>query len=89
MALGVQADCRRSGIGDALASRAVSDAEKPGIVTLRLTVEPTNHGAIALYKRRGFEPQEVTIDYFGRGEDRQVMRRQAPVPDRRNPSLSA
>ena len=28
MALGVQADYRRSGIGDALASRAVSDAEK-------------------------------------------------------------
>jgi [ribosomal protein S18]-alanine N-acetyltransferase len=80
MALGVRADCRRTGIGEVLASRVISEANELGIMTLRLTVEPANHEAIALYRKLGFEPESLITNYFGRGEDRQLMSRQ--VSDR-------
>ena len=46
-----------------------------GIV--RLTVEPANDAAILLYRSLGFRPEPpdggMRRDYFGPGEDREVM----------------
>ena len=76
MALGVRAECRRTGVGKRLAERIIAEADQLGIVVLRLTVEPTNQAAIALYATLGFETENIVTEYFGHGENRQVMCRQ-------------
>jgi ribosomal protein S18 acetylase RimI-like enzyme len=77
MALGVRESHRRSGVGRMLSSRALKEADGLGIASLRLTVEPNNHAAIALYTNLGFKTENSVADYFGEGEDRQVMSRAA------------
>ncbi|GGQ67147.1 GNAT family N-acetyltransferase [Couchioplanes azureus] len=75
LALGVRETYRRSGIGRVLSRRALEEADRLSISTLRLTVEPGNNAAIALYAALGFQTEGITADYFGEREDRQIMRR--------------
>jgi ribosomal protein S18 acetylase RimI-like enzyme len=44
-----------------------------------LTVALSNAPAVLLYAGEGFVQQEVHLAYFGSGEDRVVMRRDARV----------
>jgi ribosomal protein S18 acetylase RimI-like enzyme len=75
MALGVRESHRRVGVGRMLSQRALEESDRKGISSLRLTVEPSNRAAIALYAALGFEAEGVAPDYFGKNEDRQIMRR--------------
>lgn len=45
---------RGRGVGKELMRKAVQAAKKAGCVSVSLTVEPGNKGAIALYEREGF-----------------------------------
>jgi ribosomal protein S18 acetylase RimI-like enzyme len=77
MALGVRADCRGAGIGAAISDAVIRQASQSSIELLRLTVEPSNESAISLYQKAGFETEAVVVDYFGHGEDRNIMRRRS------------
>jgi ribosomal-protein-alanine N-acetyltransferase len=71
----VSAPHRRKGIGNALAERLLDKANSHSIRELFLTVAPSNYAAISLYERLGFVRLEVESHYYGRNEDRIVMRR--------------
>jgi ribosomal-protein-alanine N-acetyltransferase len=73
MALGVDAQHRKQGLGRQIAAVVTERATAHGLATLRLTVEPTNHAAIALYERLGFQRESTLDQYFGPGEPRLVM----------------
>ena len=48
-------DCRRVGLGTALIGRAIDWARLAGVRKVNLEVFATNKGAVALYRRLGFE----------------------------------
>jgi ribosomal-protein-alanine N-acetyltransferase len=55
VSIGVDPAFRRRGIASALIEQLLSDAARLGVETLFLEVETGNEGAIALYRRHGFE----------------------------------
>lgn len=77
MALGIDAQYRKQGLGRRLAVAVMEQAASHGIQTLRLTVEPTNCAAITLYESLGFVRESILDDYFGPNEPRIVMCRRA------------
>lgn len=71
--LAVHQDRRREGIGRELMSNCLDRAQGIGLRTVRLTVDPANAPAKALYKSLGFAVDSFVDDYFGPGEPRLVM----------------
>ncbi|MCT7351376.1 GNAT family N-acetyltransferase [Streptomyces sp. 15-116A] len=78
LGLCVTEERRRRGLGTELMLAALDRLHGCGTEQVRLTVEPGNHAAILLYRSLGFVPEQphggLRPDYFGPGEDRQVMR---------------
>jgi ribosomal protein S18 acetylase RimI-like enzyme len=68
--IGVDAEHRRRGVGGLLLS-ALEDA-LPADEYL-LTVRVSNDAAHRLYERMGYEDMRVRRDYYGGGEDGQIM----------------
>jgi ribosomal-protein-alanine N-acetyltransferase len=77
--LGVREDQRRRGVGTALL-KAVTDALQTGhTCTIRLSVSPDNQPAIRLYESQGFVQESILPAYFGRGEDRIIMKKDPDI----------
>jgi [ribosomal protein S18]-alanine N-acetyltransferase len=72
--LGVREDQRRKGIGSALLAAVTNTLQKQASI-IRLSVSPENLVAIRLYKRQGFGQEKIVPAYFGRGEDRIIMKK--------------
>lgn len=63
--LAVEKSHRRSGIGIALAQRAIHRMQQLGCQSIRLETEVTNKGAIVLYEDRlGFVREELLVKYY-------------------------
>jgi [ribosomal protein S18]-alanine N-acetyltransferase len=73
LGLGVREEFRRMGCGRLLAVAALELLTASGVPEAKLTVEPDNVSAIALYEEVGFRVAEEFKDYLGPGEDRIVM----------------
>ncbi|KOV32074.1 GNAT family N-acetyltransferase [Streptomyces caelestis] len=78
LGLCVAEDRRRHGLGRELMVEVLARLRRCGTERVRLTVEPANDAAILLYRSLGFRPEPpeggLRRDYFGPGEDREVMR---------------
>jgi len=70
----VAAEWRGQGIGKHLLGLVVDELECKHIECY-LTVNPTNHHAITLYKQFGFEEQRLVSGYYRTYENRLVMTR--------------
>lgn len=73
--LGVREDQRRKGIGAALLKAVLDALHARHACTVRLTVSLKNQPAIRLYERQGFSQEKIVPAYFGRGEDRSIMKK--------------
>lgn len=61
---------RRRGVATALLHAC---EEQLGVPRSRLTVRPSNHGAVSLYQREGYAPIDIWQAYYSDGEDAMVM----------------
>lgn len=74
LSLAVAPDRRGLGLGRLLMLEVLRRLRGEGVHEVRLTVEPANAAAIALYRSLGFSSEEeVRRDYLGPGEDRLIM----------------
>jgi ribosomal protein S18 acetylase RimI-like enzyme len=73
LGLAVRTEHWRQGYGRALTLASVDLLRANGVGSVRLTVEPGNAGAIALYREVGFTMSDLKFDYFGEGEHRILM----------------
>ncbi|MGW1158144.1 GNAT family N-acetyltransferase [Streptomyces sp. NPDC002513] len=77
LGLGVARERRGEGLGRRLMLEMLRRLRDDGVREVRLTVDPTNAAAIALYKSSGFSPAApeggLRRDYFGPGEHRLVL----------------
>jgi len=73
--LGVREDQRRKGIGSALLAAVTSSLQERHVSIIRLSVSLENPVAIRLYKRQGFSQEKIVPAYFGRDEDRIIMKK--------------
>lgn len=63
--LAVETNYRRSGIGTALALRAIQRMQQMGCQSIQLETEVTNKGAMRLYEDRlGFIREELLVKYY-------------------------
>ena len=70
---GVLPRFRGFGVGTKLLDHAVGRLRGMGVASIELTVEPDNLAAITQYRRAGFTFVRTEADYFGPGEDRDIM----------------
>lgn len=75
LALAVDDEWRRRGIGSRLTEQFVENFRNFGVQRITLEVRVSNDPAISLYRRMGFEPKNVIESYYGDGEDAYVMER--------------
>lgn len=75
LALAVKPEHRGRGHGARLTLESLERLKVMGVPEVRLTVEPGNDVAVALYRRVGFEVMGRRREYFGPGEDRVIMAR--------------
>lgn len=81
MNIGVHPFYRRKGHAKDLMAEMVRRCEEKGVVAGFLEVRTSNAGAIALYKRYGFEQVGVRKGYYpDNGEDALLFRRDFPTP---------
>ncbi|MBD9730391.1 GNAT family N-acetyltransferase [Streptomyces sp. H28] len=80
LALGVTRGARGCGWGRELLRACVDGLREDGAEEIRLTVEPANDSALALYRSLGFTEVERRADYYGRGADRLVLALAPPRP---------
>lgn len=73
MSLAVAASQRGQGIGRGLTQALCRQMQAQGVQQLRLTVDPGNHTAVALYRQLGFVLIAQEAEYFGAGEPRLVL----------------
>ena len=77
LGLGVARERRGEGLGRRLMLEILRQLRSDGVREVRLTVDPTNAAAIALYKSSGFAPAAadggLRRNYFGPGEHRLVL----------------
>jgi ribosomal protein S18 acetylase RimI-like enzyme len=73
--LGVREHQRRNGIGTILLNELIEFLFSKGVRGVRLTVSPWNLPAVGLYQKNGFEQERYCVAYFGKDEDRLVMRK--------------
>lgn len=72
--LAVEAQARRRGVGGSLLRALIERARLQGCVVARLEVRFSNHPAIAMYKREGFEEVGRRPQYYqDNGEDAVLM----------------
>jgi ribosomal-protein-alanine N-acetyltransferase len=64
---------RRRHIGSDLIDTLLEEFSSRRIRLVHLSVAPWNTGALALYRKFGFENSAYHEDYFGNGEDRIIM----------------
>jgi ribosomal-protein-alanine N-acetyltransferase len=74
--IGVREDQRRNGVGSILLGELLEIFRMLGVRTVRLTVSPWNVPALGLYLKAGFEQEDYHEAYFGKDEDRIVMRKE-------------
>jgi [ribosomal protein S18]-alanine N-acetyltransferase len=74
--MGVREDQRRNGVGTILLTELVETFRTRGVRTIRLTVSPWNVNAHGLYLKAGFIQETYYEAYFGKDEDRIVMRKE-------------
>jgi ribosomal protein S18 acetylase RimI-like enzyme len=72
--LGVDPAARRHGIARALIERACGDTGPP----VYLEVRASNYGAIAFYRRLGFEEAGRRVRYYSRPAEDAIVMRRAP-----------
>ena len=65
----VHSDCRGAGIGSELMRTGLEQATAPVL----LTVDPSNHAAVALYEHFGFNVRTRIDGYYRPHEDRLIM----------------
>lgn len=75
LALAVEPDLRRQGIGTALTERFIENFRSFGVKRVTLEVRVTNEGAIRMYRSLGFKARDVIEAYYGDDEDAYVMER--------------
>lgn len=75
LALAVDPDWRRHGIGTRLARQFVENFRDFGVDRITLEVRVSNEPAIELYRSLGFEVEDAIGDYYGDDEDAYVMAR--------------
>ena len=73
LALGISEQYRRGGIGEALSNQLISEMRQLKLQKIRLTVKPSNAAAKSLYKKLGFQKLGYAVNYFGEGQDREVL----------------
>ncbi|MBK3626253.1 GNAT family N-acetyltransferase [Streptomyces sp. MBT49] len=75
LSLAITPRLRGKGFGRELMTRLLGQLRAKGAHSVRLSVEPRNDSAIALYRSLGFvaDPGGPHPDYFGPGEDRLLM----------------
>jgi ribosomal-protein-alanine N-acetyltransferase len=73
--MGVRDDQRRKGTGAALLKSVVGALQARHAHTILLSVSPENLPAIRLYEGQGFVQEKSIAAYFGRGEDRIIMKK--------------
>lgn len=71
--LAVHPDHRERGIGTQLLSRALQQLAAQGAGTVKLEVRAGNDAATALYQGFDFEIHHTVPQYYGNGEDANVM----------------
>jgi len=69
----VHPDCRGRGIGELLVQRVLGDCRLGDADFVSLEVRPSNHSALALYRRLGFEETGRRKRYYENGEDAILM----------------
>ncbi|WP_293347789.1 ribosomal protein S18-alanine N-acetyltransferase [Phenylobacterium sp.] len=67
LTVGVAPWARRRGIGQALMTAAIGVAREAGAQAMFLEVDVANDGAVALYRRLGFERAGLRRAYYDRG----------------------
>lgn len=73
LALAVDDDWRRQGIGTQLTERFVENFRDFGVDRITLEVRVSNDPAIRMYRSLGFEPKDTIRDYYADDEDAYVM----------------
>lgn len=74
--LAIHPDCQRRGLGEATTRWALAWFRQEGLRRAALTVSVDNGPAVALYRKLGFTPQEMGLDYrrpIDEEEVRQVL----------------
>lgn len=74
--IGVREDQRRNGVGSILVAELTELFSTLGVRTVRLTVSPWNQPAHGLYLKSRFVQESYLEGYFGKDEDRIVMRKE-------------
>ncbi|WOF17224.1 GNAT family N-acetyltransferase [Methanoplanus sp. FWC-SCC4] len=74
LSFAVEGGCRRTGVGRKLLRGILSKFDSLGANEVYLTVSPENRPAMNLYESEGFRKTDFVPDYFGPGEDRNMMR---------------
>lgn len=75
LALGVEPERQRCGVGSALTAAMLERLEARGAERVRLTVSPEALAARAFYERHQFRAVEHFADYLGPGRHRLVLER--------------
>ena len=77
--IAVRPDCRRQGLGRAVVSALLSEAQSRGVCTVYLEVRVSNEAAIALYRALGFSIVGTRKNYYKLPtEDAHIMQWCAP-----------
>ena len=71
--IAVDTDYRGRGIGESLLTAVHEQAKAMGAERILLEVRVSNAPAIALYKKHGYEKIAVRKNYYGNGEDADIM----------------
>ena len=66
---------RRRGFASALLMKLEKELKSSGVTVIFLEVENTNKGAIALYEKQGFLKYNERKDYYGKGRDALLYRK--------------
>jgi ribosomal protein S18 acetylase RimI-like enzyme len=74
--IGVREDQRRNGAGSILIAELLELFRTLGVRTVRLTVSPWNLPASGLYQKAAFVQESYHEAYFGKDEDRIVIRKE-------------
>lgn len=69
----ISENARGKSIGKKFMKSVIDNIRKQGFKTIRLTVNPTNESAVALYQKSGFEVIEEINELYGPGADRFIM----------------
>ena len=78
LTVGVVPQHRGQGIARALMARITDWAKSQGSIAMMLEVKTDNVEAISLYESLGYSQLNVRKDYFGKGLDALVMRKDLP-----------